>query len=501
MLDNMNIRLPTREDIHAAFEQGEAAVVALFLAVEQQVEALGEQLEKQAAALKELQARLDKNSSNSGKPPSSDGYRKPKRTVSLRKPGQKTTGGQPGHKGETLKPSAHPDSQELHPATTCRHCGSALHAVDAQGYEERQVFDIPAIRIEVTAHRAEIKICPACGKETRGDFPTEVTGPVQYGPGVNAWATYFQSQHFVPVDRTAQIFADLLNHSLAEGTLMKAGQDLADHIAPATAAIKDQLRAATVLHTDESGVRVQGKLHWLHVAATDHLTDYTIHAKRGKAAMDDADILPHFTGRMTHDHWPAYFRYEDCTHALCNAHHLRELRFIEEQFGQPWAATMAKLLVEIKHTVEATAVHNPQLSAEVIKAFEERYDTVVSTGYHANRLQVVDPDWKQKPKKKGRPRQTPALNLLDRLRDFKPQVLAFMYDFRVPFDNNLAERDVRMVKVKQKVSGGFRTLTGAQQFARIRGYISTARKNAVSVFGALRDAFLGKPFIPPCPSE
>jgi len=501
MLDSMNIRLPTREDIHAAFKQGEEAVVALFFGVAQQVEALGEQLEKQAVALKEVQARLGKNSRNSGKPPSSDGYPKPKRTVSLRKPGQKTTGGQPGHKGETLKRSAHPDIQEIHPATTCRQCGSALHTVDTQGYEERQVFDIPAIRIEVTAHRAEIKVCPACRTENRGDFPSEVTGPVQYGPGVKAWATYFQSQHFVPVDRTAQIFADLLNHPLAEGTLMKAGQELSDHITPATAAIKDQLRTAAVLHTDESGVRVQGKLHWLHVAATDRLTDYTIHAKRGKAAMDDAVILPHFTGRMTHDHWSAYFRYENCTHALCNAHHLRELRFIEEQYGQRWAAAMAQLLVEMKHTVETTATHHPQLSAEVIKTFEGRYDDVVSAGYQANSLQVVDPDWKQTPKKKGRPRQTPPLNLLDRLRDFKPQVLAFMYDFRVPFDNNLAERDVRMVKVKQKVSGGFRTLTGAQQFAQIRGYISTARKNAVNVFSAIRDAFLGQPFIPPCPSE
>ena len=497
----MNIRLPTQEEIHAAFEQGEEAVVALFIAMDQQVKEMAEQMEKQTSALRELQARLEKNSRNSSKPPSSDGYSKPRRTVSLRKPGQKPNGGPPGHPGQTLKRSEHPDVQKVHPVTTCSHCGSALHAVEAQDHEERQVFDIPAIRIEVTAHRAEIKVCPACGTENRGVFPTEVTGPVQYGPGVKTWAAYFQNQHFVPIERTGQIFADLLNHPLAEGTLMKAGHELSKQIAPATAAIKERLRTAAVLHTDESGVRVHGKLHWLHVAATDRLTDYTVHPKRGKAAMDEADILPYFTGRMTHDHWKAYFGYEDCTHALCNAHHLREFQFIENQYGQPWAAAMAKLLLEIKHTVASTAEHRPQLAADVITAFEGRYDEVLSQGYEAHGLPVVDPDWKKKPKKKGRPRQTPPLNLLDRWRDFKPQVLAFMYDFRVPFDNNLGERDLRMIKVKPKVSGGFRTLTGAQEFARIRGYISTARKNSVNVFGAIRDAFLGKPFIPSCTSE
>ena len=402
--------------------------------------------------------------------------------------------------GHTLQPSEQPDHQEVPTVETCQSCGSTLHGVEVQGYEERQVFDIPPIRIEVTAHQAEIKICPQCGAENRGVFPTDVPGPVQYGTGVKTWAAYFQNQHFVPVERTAQIFEDLLNHRVAEGTLIKAGQELAERVAPATAAIKEQLRAATVLHADESGVRAKGKLHWLHVAATDRLTDYEIHEKRGKVAMDDADILPHCQGRVMHDHWKAYFGYEDCAHALCNSHHLRELKFIKEQYGQPWAATMAELLLEIKETVERTAVHSTCLPAESIDEFERRYDETIRTGYEANRCLVVDTDWKP-PKKKGRPRQPPPLNLLDRLRDFKAEVLAFMYDFDVPFDNNLAERDMRMMKVKQKVSGGFRTLQGAKDFARIRGYISTARKNAVNVFGAIRDAFLGKPFIPAGASE
>jgi transposase len=496
----MNIRLPTREDVHAAFEQGEEAVLALFVEVGIQVEAIAEQLVKQAAVIQELPARLEKNSRNSRKPPSSDGYGKPKRTVSLREPGQKPNGGQLGHEGHILQPSEQPDHQEVPTVETCQSCGSTLHGVEVQGYEERQVFDIPPIRIEVTAHRTEIKICPECGAENRGVFPPDVTGPVQYGTGVKTWAAYFQNPHFVPVERTAQIFEDLLNHRVAEGTVIKAGQELAERVAPATAAIKEQLRAAAVLHADESGVRAKGQLHWLHVAATDRLTDYEIHPKRGQIAMDDADILPHFKGRVMHDHWKAYFGYEDGAHALCNAHHLRELKFIENQYGQSWAKTMAELLLDIKKTVESTAAQSICLPAESIDGFEQRYDQILRTGYEANRGLVVDADWKP-PKKKGRPRQPPPLNLLDRLRDFKPQVLAFMYDFDVPFDNNLAERDVRMMKVKQQVSGGFRTLEGAKGFARIRGYISTARKNAVNVFGAIREAFLGKPFLPAGASE
>lgn len=491
----MNIRLPTREEIHIAFAQGEAVVVDLFLGVGQQVEELAGQLEKQAAVLKELQAQLARNSQNSSKPPSSDGYGKPKRTESLRKPGQKPNGGQSGHEGPTLKRSEHPEHLEIYPVVACAACGTTLQWVAATAYEERQVFDIPAIRIEVTAHRAEIKICPGCGAENRGLFPNGVLGAVQYGNGVKTWATYFQTQHFIPMERTAQIFEDLLNHRIAEGTLIKAGQELAMWIKPATAAVKEQLRQAAVLHTDESGLRVKGQLHWLHVAATEQLTDYTVHAQRGQTAMDDAGVLPDFNGRMMHDHWKPYFGYTACTHALCNAHHLRELQWIETQYGQRWAAMMAKLLLEIKKTVKMTQENGTEgMPAESLAAFEQRYNQILDAGYQVNPR--PPPPTGKKTKKRGRPAQTPPLNLLDRLRNFKPQTLAFMKDFRVPFDNNQAERDVRMVKVKQKVSGGFRTLEGAQGFAQIRGYLSTARKNAVNVFTAIRDAFAGQPFIP-----
>jgi transposase len=494
----MNLRLPTRDAIHRAFLQGEEAMVELFAQVGQQVEALARQLETQAAALRDVQARLAKTSANSSKPPSSDGYAKPKRTTSLRQPGQKPLGGQPGHRGDTLERVATPDRTEFHSVVACVQCGTSLVDVAVTTHDERQVFDLPAIRIEVTAHRAEVKTCPGCGTENRGVFPAGVTGGVQYGLGVKTWATYFQTQHFVPVERTAQIIEDLAGHRIAEATLMKASRECAAAIAPATAAIKARLRDAPVANFDESGLRVEGKLQWLHVASTERLTDYMVHAQRGPAAMDAAGILPKFTGRAVHDHWKSYFTYTDGPHALCNAHHLRELKFIHEQ-GQAWAETLATLLVEIKTAVDtAQADGQSALPAITVVAFEQRYEEALKAGYQRNPRPPPSP--LTGGKKRGRPAQTPPLNLLDRLRDFKSETLAFMYDFRVPFDNNLAERDVRMIKVKQKVSGGFRTPDGAQGFAQLRGYLSTARKNAMNVFAAIRDAFAGCPFIPTAPS-
>jgi transposase len=266
-------------------------------------------------------------------------------------------------------------------------------------------------------------------------------------------------------------------------------------VEPAEEAVKEQLRQAEVINTDESGMRVKGKLHWLHVASNDKLTHYQIHAKRGKEAMDEAQVLPGFTGTMVHDHWKPYFSYEECSHALCNIHHLRELKFIEKQYGQAWAADMMELLLEIKKAVAETGKAAVSLSSERIEEFERRYGLIVNKGYEANPRPGLDENG-DKPKKRGRPKQTPPLNLLDRFRDFKPQVLAFMYDSRVPFGNNQGEQDVRMMKVKQKVSGCFRTVEGGERFARIRGYISTARKNAVNAFDAIKNAFDGKPFIP-----
>ena len=490
----MNFQMPTDEEIHTAFEQGEAAIMALFHEVTAQVTELAEQLAKQGELLQELQARLAKSSRNSSKPPSSDGYRKVKRTESLRKSDDKPNGGQPGHDGQTLMASEHPDQVETHEVPSCAHCQASLAEIESAGYEERQVFDIPAIRIEVTAHRAEIKVCPACGSANKGSFPESVTQAVQYGPAVNTWASYFANQHHVPVERTTEIFEDLVQHRVSEATVLKASEQLERRIEPSTEAVKAMLRDADVLHVDESGLRVTGKLHWLHVASTESLTSYEVHAKRGQEAMEDAGILGEFKGRAVHDHWKPYFKYNECDHALCNAHHLRELRFIEKQYEQPWAKDMAELLLEIKAAVAGTPEPAMSLLPSELETFEKRYDEVVESGFEANPAPAAIAEGEVK--KRGRPKQPPPVNLLIRLRDFKSEVLAFMSDFRVPFDNNQGERDVRMVKVKQKVSGGFRTLEGAKRFGRIRGYISTARKHAKNVFEVIRDAFDGNPFIP-----
>jgi transposase len=286
----------------------------------------------------------------------------------------------------------------------------------------------------------------------------------------------------------------LVHHGLSEATVLQASEELDTCIEPSTAAVKGMLGEAEVLHVDESGLRVRGKLHWLHVASTDSLTSYEVHAKRGQEARDEAGILGKCKGTAVHDHWKPYFKYDECAHALCNAHHLRELRFIDKQYQQSWANDMAELLLEIKAAVAATLEPAVSLSPPELEAFERRYDAVVKAGFDANPAPVTTTEGEGK--HRGRPKQPPPVNLLLRLRDFKGQVLAFMSDFRIPFDNNQGERDVRMVKVKQKVSGGFRTLEGAKRFGRIRGYISTARKHAKNVFEAIRDAFAGTPFIP-----
>jgi len=365
----MNLQLPTDDEICAAFEKGQAAILDLFHEVSRQMQELAQQMAQQAEALQALQARQAKDSRNSSKPPSSDGYRKVKRTESLRKSGDKPNGGQPGHDGQTLLASETPDRIETHEVPNCGHCQALLWGIESVGYEERQVFDIPATRIEVTAHRAEIKVCPECGRASKGRFPEAVTQAVQYGPMVNTWASYFPNQHYVSVERTTEILADLVQHRVSEATVLKASEQLERGIEPSTEAVKGMLRDAEVLHVDESGLRVTGKLHWLHVASTEHLTSYEVHAKRGQEAMDDAGILGGFNGRAVHDHWKPYFNYTECDHARCNAHHLRELCFIDKPYQPSWATDMADLLLEIKAAVDATPAPAMSLSPPELEGF------------------------------------------------------------------------------------------------------------------------------------
>jgi transposase len=451
-----------------------AALIAIILELQQEVRALRDQLAK--------------NSQNSGKPPSSDGLKKAR---SLREKGKRRSGGQAGHEGHTLKMVERPDHLERHAVLTCPHCAADLRAVAPYEVERRQVFDVPPVHVEVTEHQAEVKRCPKCGRQVKGSFPAQVTQPVQYGPRLAAQAVYLTVYQLLPLARACQLFDDFYGHGPAEAFVLEAQAACQAHIQPALDSIKQGLIASDVAHFDESGVRVEGCLNWLHTVGTQRLTYYAIHRKRGQVGMQAIGILPHFRGRAMHDHWSPYLKFENCQHAFCNAHHLRELRFVVEQYDQTWARDMAQLLLDIKAEVKAAPSDQTSLSPERIAHYEQRCDDLLRQGFEANPPPDPPPQGRR-----GRKKQSPARNLLDRLAQHKLETLAFMHDFRVPFDNNLAERDVRMVKVKQKISGSFRTRSGADAFCTVRSYISTVRKHGSNVIAAIHDAFLGQPFMP-----
>jgi transposase len=473
--------------------QGEGAVIELIDGLVDYIQQLLAYIQRQDQIIQELQDRLAKNSKNSSKPPSSDGYRKP---ISLRKSGIRKNGGQKGHEGHTLMPVENPDHTVIHEVKQCSNCHTSLEDEEVIDYERRQEFDMPPVRIEVTEHKAEIKNCPICGTRNKAEFPPNVTQPIQYGTRIKSWAVYFNNYHFIPLERTCEIFEDLLDHRLSDASVLQSNIDLADNVKPANEVVKQRLIGSDVANFDESGLRVEGKLNWLHVASTPMLTYYEFHQKRGQEAMDEIGILPEFEGTAIHDHWKPYFRYDKCRHGLCNAHHLRELTFVYQCYHQNWSQKMIDLLVEIKEEVEQTKLCSDQLSPPKIEDFEKRYEETIEKGLKAN---PQPPEEQLRKKRRGKVKQSPPKNLLDRLKEYNKEVLAFMYDFQVPFDNNQGERDMRMVKVKQKVSGTFRTRKGADTFCCIRGYISTARKNGKKVIEAIHDAFNGTPFIPSLP--
>ena len=452
-----------------------------------QIEALTAQNAMLEARLEKLEHRLNKNSSNSSKPPSSDGLKKPK-PKSRREKGKRKSGGQAGHDGETLKMVSSPDKVVTHRHRLCPHCCHDLSSIATERVVKRQVFDLPPMQMQVTEHQAEVKACRCCGKHSRATFPDHVKAPTQYGSNVLAHAAYLNSYHLIPVARIREWFADCTGQAVSEGTITRAMQAFADAIAPSLDVIYDGVTRSAVVHYDETGFRVNTGLRWLHTACTEHLSYYSVHLKRGDEAMLDIGVLPKSQGWAVHDGLKGYFGFETVRHALCNAHHLRELQFALEQYQADWAQDMQVLLVKMKRHTEAG-----DLSADRRAQLEARYTAILRDGFEAFPVKPRPPNSRR------RVAQHPVTNLLIRLRDYRDAVLAFLHYPEVPFDNNLAERDLRMMKVKQKISGCFRTWTGAEVFAAVRSYLATARKQGVSMLKAAYLAFVGSPFIPAIP--
>ena len=432
----------------------------------------------------ELERRLGLNSSNSGKPPSSDGLNKPSRVKSLREPSGRPPGGQKGHKGETLRQVTEPDRIVDHYPPSCTACGLAVMPAMSTGHCARQVFDLPEpAPLVVTEHRAHDCRCSSCGAHTRAWFPNGVNAPVQYGQRIAAFATYLLHYQLLPEDRLAELMADLFGVKLAAATIARMSRTCAARVKDFVTTVRDLVAGAPVKHMDETGFRIGGKTQWLHVASTAWLTFYRVCARRGS-------LLANVVGIVVHDHWKPYYTMPGVLHALCNAHHLRELKALVDIEKEDWARKMQQLLHRACHAANlaherGTALNTlkPRLLAQI----ERRYDAIMIEGlaFHEAQSPLASAAPKGVPQRRGRKPRRTGHNLLLRLASRKQDVLRFLNDLAVPFTNNQAERDARMMKVKQKISGGFRSIAGAIDFAAIRSFISTAKKQGWNVIQAI----------------
>jgi transposase len=454
-----------------------------------------ERIAELEALVAELRARLDQNSRNSSKPPSSDGYAKEPveksngKKRSLRRRSGRKPGGQRGHEGHHLRRREDPDDTVLHEVKRCECCGRDLSAAPIEQSQSRQVFDLPEMpALECVEHWTQKRRCE-CGHLTGSSFPAGVSAPVCYGPRIRALGIYLVSYQHLPCERAAEIVSDWAGAPISVATLQAFVAQGAEGLEEFLEEIRSQLARAEVAHFDETGGRVDGRLQWIHSASTDTLTLLTVHRMRGVKAMLAAGVLPDFRGVAVHDNWAPYRNFEDVLHALCGAHHLRELICAEEQ-GQAWAVAMGCLLLDTKDAVEqAKAADRKHLSKTALAELHASYREVIKLGYEENPTLADHGDGPQR-------KRTKAQNLLLRLDHREVEVLRFARDFRVPFDNNLSERDLRMVKLQQKISGCWRTRAGAERFLAIRSYLSTARKQGLRPIDVLIALAAGRPWVP-----
>jgi transposase len=384
-----------------------------------------------------------------------------------------------------------PDSVARYEPECCEGCGGGLGDAELVGLERRQVFDLPReTRLEVSEHQALQRRCGGCGVVSAGVFPGQVRAPTQYGPRLCAYVLYLSVYQHVPYERIRRLVADRYGALLSTGTLQAIVARGAAGLEPFREEVRVQLEGAAVVHFDETGARTAGKLHWVHEASTGTLVLYGLHERRGQEGIDALGVLPGFSGVAVHDGWTPYRTYSDCLHALCNGHHLRELTAVEERGGQPWANELACLLVELKDAVEtAKDAGQTTLEPDTLAGYRTRYRQIVAAG-------LIENPAPEPTGKRGRPRQGPTRSLLLRLHDYQDDVLRFASDFNVPFDNNQGERDLRMIKLQQKISGCWRSREGAEAFLALRSYIQTAKKQGQDILAVLQAAVEGRPWLP-----
>lgn len=446
---------------------------------------------EQGNKIKELEERLKRHSQNSNQPPSTDQYEKRCRPKSEREKSGKKSGGQPGHKGTTLQPSQNPHEVIYCHVDQCESCHQDLSGVEAYECVKRQESDIPLVKPVLTEYRMTAKICPKCKLVNKAKGPKNLTQPIRYGSRIVSLAAYLHYDQLIPLNRVQDMFSDLFSLPISEGTLVNQHNQLHKQLNYPESRIHENLIASPVNNCDETSMRINGKTCWLHAISNDTNTAYFSHKKRGCEAMNAMGILPYFKGIAVHDNWKPYFTYQNASHSLCNAHHIRELRGINENYNQQWAKKMRQFLINVNNVIHKhKAAGDYKLSDEIIKNFSEQYDAILDSAIsEIPTLKTTS----VKSKKRGRIKQHPAKNLHNRLTKQKKETLRFMYDFRVPFTNNQAEQDVRMTKVKLKISGCFRSQEGADRFCRIRGYISTSRKRGINVIQSLENAIRGQP--------